>query len=248
VEAGEIGLRATPILTSSQLPDRLNVDSRMAEPVPSDAGRSESAEQDLELLHQAGQGNLAAFEALVHRLLPRVSGLARRILGPGPDAEEVTQETFLSLLEHLDQFRGDSSVATWVLRIATNHALQVLRKRRGLTVVPLEVTAPDQDSGDTPLPHPDYIAQWRDNPEDLAQQAEVRQILEQALAELDEKYRIVFVLRDIEGFSVKETAEMLGLSEANVKVRLLRARLQLRERLTRIFGDEATRVWPSHAH
>lgn len=219
---------------------------RPAEPSAAPA-RGAPSDEHLELLERARQGDLAAFEALVERLQPRVYSLARRILGPCPEAEDVTQETFLSVLEHLEQFRGESSVATWVLRIATNHALRVLRKRRGLPTVALEV-ASGQDDQDMPLPHPEYIAQWRDNPEELAHRSEVRQLIKQALAELDDKYRIVFVLRDIEGLSVQETAELLGLTEANVKVRLLRARLQLRERLTRALGDESTRVFPSHVH
>jgi RNA polymerase sigma-70 factor (ECF subfamily) len=202
---------------------------------------------ELELFRRAQQGDFAAFEVLVDRFQPRVYGLARRIVGQAEDAEDVTQQTFLSVIEHLNQFRGESAVATWVLRIATNHALKVLRKRRGLPTVPLESVA-DPDDSSAPLPHPDYIAQWRDNPEDLAQRAEVRQLVEQALADLDDKYRTVFVLRDIEGLTVKETAEVLGLGESNIKVRLLRARLQLRERLTRALGDEATRMFPTHAH
>jgi RNA polymerase sigma-70 factor (ECF subfamily) len=208
---------------------------------------AESSSDDLDLLRRARHGEFEAFESLVNRFQPRVYGLARRIVGQVQDAEDVTQQTFLSVIEHLDQFRGEASVSTWVLRIATNQALKVLRKRRGLPTVPLEASADPDDSYST-LPHPEYIAQWRDNPEDLAQRAEVRRLLERALADLDDKYRLVFVLRDIEGLTVKETAEALGLSEANVKVRLLRARLQLRERLTRTLGDEVTRVLPNHAH
>lgn len=207
----------------------------------------ENSADDLDLLRRARQGDFAAFEVLVGSYQRRVYALARRIVGQDQDAEDVTQQTFLSLVEHLDQFREESSVATWILRIATNHALKILRKRRGLPMVPLETAADPEDNYAT-LPHPDYIAQWRDDPEDLAQRAEVRQLVEQALADLDDKYRVVFVLRDIEGLSAKETAEALGLSEANVKVRLLRARLQLRERLTSALGDEATRVFPTHVH
>ena len=92
-------------------------------------------------------------------------------------------------------------------------------------------------------PVPDICGlQWRDDPADLAQQAEVKQLLREALEELDEKYRVVFVLRDIEGYSTQETAQMMGISVSNVKVRLLRARLQLRERLTRVLGDESTQM------
>jgi RNA polymerase sigma-70 factor (ECF subfamily) len=97
------------------------------------------------------------------------------------------------------------------------------------------------------LPHPEYIADWRESPAELATRSETQRLIDAALAELDERYRLVFLLRDIEGFSVKETADALGLSEANVKVRLLRARLELREKLTRAFGDESRRLQP-HAH
>lgn len=224
----------------SKHPSTTSAEARAALPADS------SPLSDEELFRQAQQGDFEAFAALVERLQPRIYGLAYRFLGQAADAEDVTQQTFLSVLEHLDQFRGQSRVATWVLQIATNHALKLLRKRRGLPTVPLE-TAPPGREAPTPLPHPQYIARWRDNPADLAQRAEVRRLLEEALAELDEKYRLVFLLRDLEGLSIRETAAVLGLSEANVKVRLLRARLQLRERLTRALGDEATRVVPEHA-
>jgi RNA polymerase sigma-70 factor (ECF subfamily) len=106
----------------------------------------------------------------------------------------------------------------------------------------------ETEEGYADVPHPEFIAPWRDDPADLATRKDVREFIDRALAELDEKYRVVFVLRDIEGFSVKETAETLGLTEATVKVRLLRARLLLRERLTPVFGDEAARVFPTHRH
>ena len=96
--------------------------------------------------------------------------------------------------------------------------------------------ASSSDGSETPLPHPQYVAQWKDDPAELAQRSEVRQLLEDALGELDEKYRVVFTLRDVEQFSTRETAEISGFSESNVKVRLLRARLQLRERLDRQIG------------
>ena len=199
------------------------------------------------LLQQARHGNFAAFETLVERLQPRVFRLAHRIVGHIQDAEDITQQTFLSVLENLDTFRGESRVETWVLRIATNHALKALRKRRGLPTLPLELPDDSEDPGAS-LPHPDFIAQWRDNPENLVQQRATRELLEKAIRELEEKYRLVFLLRDVEGLTVQETAEMLGITESNVKVRLLRARLWLRELLTRAFGDESTRVVADHKH
>ena len=207
---------------------------------------NQTDDSDLAHFEMARRGDFAAFEAIVARFQGRVFGLTRRITGQLQDAEDVVQQTFLSVIEHIGEFRGESSVATWILRIAANHALKILRKRRGLPTVPLEADA-DDDSYAT-VPHPDFIAQWRDNPADLVQQAETKQLIESSLAELDEKYRVVFVLRDVEGLSIKETAELVGISEANVKIRLLRARLLLRERLTRILGDESQRMIPNHEH
>lgn len=204
----------------------------------------ESVEDDLGLLRRAQTGDFAAFEQLVGRLQGRVYAVAYRITGQAQDAEDVVQQTFLSLIEHIDTFRGESAVATWVLRIATNFALKVLRKRRGLPTVSLD----DGDESFASVPHPEFIAAWREPPDVLAERAEMRELLDKAIAELDDKHRVVFVLRDIEGLPTEETAEALGLSVANVKVRLLRARMQLRERLTRELGDAATRVVPDHQH
>lgn len=208
---------------------------------------ADSGDRDHELLQRARRGDFAAFEAILDRHQHRIFGLARRITGNHQDAEDVTQQTFVSVLEHLEDYRADGAIAGWILRIAANHSLKVLRKKRGLPTVPLEAAADPEDSY-ARLPHPHYIAPWRESPEDLADRAEVRALIEQALEELDEKYRLVFILRDMEEMSVRDTAAMLGLSEANVKVRLLRARLQLRERLTPVLGDEAARVFPDHSH
>jgi RNA polymerase sigma-70 factor (ECF subfamily) len=205
------------------------------------------ADPDLGLLRQARAGDFAAFEKLVGRFQDRVYGLAHRMLGERHDAEDVTQQTFLSMVEHLRDFRGESAVAGWVLRIAANHALKLLRKRRGLPTVPLDDPV-GEGEGYAGVPHPEVIAPWREDPAELAGRREVRELIDRALTELDAKYRAVFVLRDIEGFSVKETADLLGISEANVKVRLLRARLALREKLTQVLGNEAARVFPDHRH
>ncbi len=201
---------------------------------------------DLELVRRAKAGELAAFEELTTRYERRVFTVAWRIVRQEQDAEDVTQQTFLSAVEHLAGFREEASFATWLFRIATHAALKVLRKRKGLETISLdEATDPAGDEG--AVPHPEFIADWRQSPEQLAQQNETHRLVEEALGRLDEKHRLVFVLRDVEGLSIKEAAEALGLSEANVKVRLLRARLQLREDLTRTFGDEAKRV-PPHRH
>jgi RNA polymerase sigma-70 factor (ECF subfamily) len=202
---------------------------------------------DRELVQRAKQGDLDAFEELANRYERKIYTLARRITQNEHDAEDVTQQTFLSALEHLKDFREEASFATWLDRIATHAALKILRKRKGLETVSLDqATDPSPDTGE--IPHPEYIADWREGPERLVHRNEIRALLEEALAELDEKYRVVFLLRDVEGLSVRETAELLGLSETNVKVRLLRARLQLREKLTRALGDPARRLPPAPHH
>jgi RNA polymerase sigma-70 factor (ECF subfamily) len=194
------------------------------------------------LVRRARSGDLDAFEELVSRHERRIYTLARRITGNEQDAEDVTQEAFLSALEHIAGFREEASFGTWLSRIATHAALKILRKRKGLPTESLDATAEEGA-----LPHPEYIADWRESPERLAERNETARLIDDALAKLDEGHRVVFLLRDVEGLSVKETADALGLSEANVKVRLLRARLQLREHLTRAFGDEHKRVTP-HQH
>jgi RNA polymerase sigma-70 factor (ECF subfamily) len=204
-------------------------------------------DEDLDLVRRARAGDYGAFEQLVARHEQRVYTLARRIVHRTEDAEDVMQETFLSAMSHLRGFREESSFSTWILRIATNHALKVLRKRRGLPTVPFEEsTRGDEENGGL-LPRPVYIARWREDAEREADRPEVRRLLEKALAELAPKHRAIFLLRDVEGLSTEETAKTLGISVANAKVRLLRARLKLRERLTRALGDAATRV-EGHDH
>jgi len=191
---------------------------------------------DDELVRLAKAGELDAFEALTNRYEQRVFGLAMRMLRQEQDAEDVTQQTFLSVMENLEGFRGEASFSTWVLRIASHAALKIIRKRKGLNTISLEEATEPTDNFNS-IPHPEFIADWRQSPEHLVERNEVRQLLDIALARLDEKHRLVFLLRDVEGLSVRETVEALDLSEANVKVRLLRARLQLREELTLVLGD-----------
>ena len=199
------------------------------------------------LVQRAQTGALDAFEALTTRHERQVYSLVLRMVRQEQDAEDVTQQTFLSAMENLAAFRGESSFSTWLLRIATHAALKVIRKRKGLDTVSYDAATEERDDFNQ-VPHPDFIADWRQTPEQLAQNNEVQRLVDDALAQLEEKHRLVFLLRDVEGLSVRETAEALELSEANVKVRLLRARLQLREQLTQVLGDPATRLIRSHSH
>jgi RNA polymerase sigma-70 factor (ECF subfamily) len=223
----------------------------MAGPEGKRAGRSltkiMNLDPDAELVQRAQAGGLDAFEALTARHEQRVYSLAKRMLRHEQDAEDITQQTFLSALENLEGFRGDASFSTWLLRITTHAALKLIRKRKGLDVISLEEATEAGGESDR-IPHPEFIADWRQSPEELVAKREIQGLLEEALGRLDEKHRLVFLLRDVEGFSIRETAGALGLSEANIKVRLLRARLQLRELLTQTLGDPSTRVAPSHHH
>ncbi len=197
-----------------------------------------------ELVARAKSGDYNAFESLVDSHERRLYWIVKRIVGQQQDAEDIVQATFLSALEHLGSFRQASSFKTWITRIATNKALNLLAKRKGLPSISLDAAIAEDETGT--IPHPEYIADWKEKPSALVERSELRRILDEAVDSLPEKYRLVFTLRDVEGMSVRDTAEMLGITEANVRVRLLRARLALREKLTRTFGDQTVRIPSGH--
>lgn len=198
---------------------------------------------DEPLVARARDGDYEAFDALVALHEQPLYRLAMGIVRQREDAEDIVQTAFLSAMEHLAEFRGEASFRTWMRRIVTNRALNVLRKRRGLKIAPND--CPDGD--DDCLPKPEYIADWRDGVEQTIERREMRALLDRALAQISDNLRIVFVLRDMEGLTTKETAEAVGITEANVKVRLLRARLALREILTAALGDPERAVDPDAA-
>lgn len=186
---------------------------------------------------QARVGDGSAFGELVSRYERRIFRLAQQITQNREDAEDVLQETFLKAYEHLDQFQGNSKFYTWLVRIAVNQALMKLRKRKADKSVSIDEPI---ETGDDNLAR--EIAAWDEDPEQRYSREELNQILDSAIENLTPIYRAVFVLRDVEDFSTEETAEALGLSISAVKSRLLRARLQLRDKLTRYFkrkGDDA---------
>jgi RNA polymerase sigma-70 factor (ECF subfamily) len=198
---------------------------------------------DEALVERAQAGDLNAFETLVSRYERRIWALAKQMLQHDQDAEDVVQDTFLTALEHLHALRHGERFGAWLKQIATRLAYRVLAKRKRMPTEPLDaLLSEDPDEEETMLPRPQLVADWRDSPEALLQRKETMRLIEEALQQLPEKYRIVFWLRDVEQLSTRETAEALGISEANVKVRLLRARLMLREYLTRLFGADAEQI------
>ncbi len=192
---------------------------------------------DEELVESAKQGDPDAFPQLVKKYSRRILRVGRNITNNDEDAEDVLQETFLKAYTHLDGFQGNSKFYTWLVRIAMNEALMKLRKRKGDKVVSLDEQL---DTGEDTVTR--EVAVWEGNPEDRYSQDEIRGILDKSIASLPEAFRTVFTLRDVEELSTEETAEVLKLSIPAVKSRLLRARLQLREKLTRQFkrkGEDA---------
>lgn len=182
---------------------------------------------DEELLELSRKKNYQAFEELMKRYEGRIYRLGLKMLHSSQDAEDILQKTFLSVFENMDRFRGDSKFSTWIFRIATNHALMRLRREKSQPVRSLD--APISLEQDIVLP------QLVDEDADISQfyeKKEFMSLLEQAVMELPYIYRLVFILRDLEGFSNGEVAEMLNLSIPAVKSRVLRARLHLRERLS----------------
>jgi RNA polymerase sigma-70 factor, ECF subfamily len=201
-------------------------------PVSSLNGTDETA-----LVAQARAGDDRAFAELVRRYEGKIFRLAQHITQNREDAEDVLQEAFLKAYEHLDQFQGQSKFYTWIVRIAVNQALMKLRRRKTDKSVSLDEGI---DTGEDTVTR--EIAAWDENPEERFSREELGELLESAIQSLAPPYRMVFMLRDIDELSTEETADALGLSVPAVKSRLLRARLQLREKLTRTFkrkGDDA---------
>jgi RNA polymerase sigma-70 factor, ECF subfamily len=191
-----------------------------------------------ELVSRAQSGDNEAFAELVGRYQNKIYRLARNITQSNEDAEDVLQETFLKAFSHLDSFQRNSKFYTWIVRIAVNESLMKLRKRKSDRTVPLDEPL---DTGEESVAR--EIAVWEDNPEQRYSREEMQEILDEAVESLKPDFRTVFTLRDIEELSTEETAEALDISIPAVKSRLLRARLALRERLTRKFKRKGEDVF-----
>jgi RNA polymerase sigma-70 factor, ECF subfamily len=146
------------------------------------------------------------------------------------------QNTFMNALMHLASFEGRSSIATWLYRIASNEALMLIRKRK--PEVSFEQESQEAEAESLEDVKPSVFADWSGLPEDELLSSEGKKLLDAMIQKLPETLRIVFVLRDIEGLSIKETADTLNLTETNVKTRLVRARMHLRERLSMYYVEQ----------
>jgi len=190
---------------------------------------------DIDLVRSAKRGEMAAFEELVRRHTQRVFSIACHITRSHEEAEDVSQETFLKAFLHLNAFEERAQFSTWLTRIAINAALAVARSSRVKTASAEE---PEWEASSAL----DEVSEWRANPEQLYSRSQLRQLLQQALETLPQAYSTVFLLRDIQGLSILETAAALQLSVSAVKTRLLRARLQLRGTLSKSFIQRGLRL------
>jgi RNA polymerase sigma-70 factor (ECF subfamily) len=197
--------------------------------IQSIAGENEQ-HPDVALVDRVRAGDVSAYDTLVRKYERQIFRIAQHITQNREDAEDVMQDAFLKAYEKLDQFQGNSKFYTWLVRIAVNESLMRLRKRRTGKMVSI-----DEDLETEEGTVPRDLADWAPDPEQNYNQSELAEILRKTIQGLPQGFRVVFALRDVEGLSTEETAETLGLSVPAVKSRLLRARLQLRERLSRYF-------------
>src|SRR2546425_9441322 len=178
------------------------------------------------LIRRIREGEHELFYELIRPYERRVYSAALAILRNEPDAEDTAQEAMLKAFKHIRQFRAEARFSTWLIQITVNEARMRLRRDRSALIEPI-VDHPDEEGNYTPRD----FADWREIPSETAERNEIREKLLEALASLGEKYREVFILRDVQHLSIDETAKALDITVASVKTRLLRARLMLRDLL-----------------
>lgn len=196
---------------------------------------------DIELVARFRKGKAASFRELVRRYQARVYSLALRLTGNEADAQEVLQDTFLSVYRKLDTFRGDSAFSSWLYRIAANASLMKIRSRGQRRNIPLEEISQQLENKDW---YPEVSRDWSQDAEKLVLHREMAERISRAIDELPEKYRVVFLLREVEEMSTHEVAEALGLSIPTIKTRLHRARLFLRQKLEHAFSETSLGTAP----
>lgn len=171
------------------------------------------------------RGDPACLGALFEEWGDRLYGLALRLLRDPAAAEDVVQESFLKLMANAERIEGRARLATWLYRVVYNACIDRLREQKRLVPVP-------DDADEAAVPMPSVLVDFRLSPEEMLRDAQTREALEEAIASLSPTLRAAFLLRDVEGLTTAEAAEALSVTEANLKVRLHRARLALRERLS----------------
>jgi RNA polymerase sigma-70 factor, ECF subfamily len=191
-------------------------------------------ETEATLIERLRGGDATALERVMEQFAPRVYRLAYGITRNEADAEEVVQDVFLSLFRKIDGFEGRAALGTWIYRISVNAALIKRRGKRAELEVFLEDHLPTfREDGHREGDRAMLLADWSETPEEELLSNETRRAVRRMITSLPDRYRVVLLLRDLEGLSNEETAEILGDSVASVKSRLHRARMALREQVTR---------------
>lgn len=184
--------------------------------------------EEIELISKAQNGDKKALSELVKLYEQTVYNFSFKICRDRNKAEHIMQETFFSMIKSLHQFDGNSKLSTWLYRIVANHCLMLARKLKNRNFVPLE--------NDNDLYEDRYTADWSRIPYKDAENQELKNVLDEAIKKLSPEYRMVFLLRDVEGFSTEETAKAAELSIPAVKSRLHRARAFLRKEINEAFS------------
>ncbi|HEY0707480.1 MAG TPA: sigma-70 family RNA polymerase sigma factor [Polyangia bacterium] len=194
------------------------------------------ADPDDQLVARAQHGDLGAFETLVERHEERLYRLAMRLLRNDNDAREGLQDSFVTAWQKLGEFAGRAQFGSWIYRVTLNTALMLLRSRRRRPMVSVDDVSEDAVSAGMEAAPDHNTNDWTRRPDEQLQSVELKDHIQQAVGELPEILRVVFVLRDVEGLSTEETADALSITVQTVKTRLHRARLALRASISDYFG------------
>lgn len=198
-------------------------------------GKKTVHDEDFELVQAINRGRIDLFQRLVEKYQQKLYNFGMRMCGESRDAEDLVQETFLNVFRYLQGFRYETKFKNWMFRVATTTCIKAKRKSKHAPEQELSLEDFLPGEGDD---LPDQAPGWAQKPLDQLLNEELADRIKKAILELPKKYRMVVVLRDQEGFSTEETAQILGISAANTKVRLHRARLFLREKLKGYFDHD----------
>jgi RNA polymerase sigma-70 factor (ECF subfamily) len=192
-------------------------------------------DSDFDLIQAINSGQAEKFHDLVERYEQKLYNFGLRMCRNPSDAEDMIQDTFLNVFKYLNNFRYETKFKNWLYRIA---ASTCIKKRRKSKFAPDKELSLDEFLPDDETEKPDHVPEWALQPLDKLLNEELAGVINRTILRLPRKYRVVIVLRDIEGFSTSETAQILNLSPSNVKVRLHRARLYLRDKLKGYFEND----------
>jgi len=195
-------------------------------------GTLDIVEEDLDLVEECKLGDRAAFTQLMQKYQNKIFGLAFRMLHNGEEAKDITQDVFFSVYRSIKKFKGESKISTWLYRIAINACINRLKSKGRKDTVPLENK---KQEGDLVAINEDNLISGRiDTPSEALERKNLNSILEREIGKLPDEYRVVLVMRDVEGLTYEEIEKILKVPDGTVKSRLHRARMELKKKLSKI--------------